>query len=44
MKQVLGMLAVLAILNLTACNTMSGFGHDVSKLGGKIEQKADEHK
>ncbi len=44
MKQVLGALAILAILNLTACNTMSGLGKDVSKLGGKIEQKADEHK
>ena len=44
MKQVLGVLAILAILNLSACNTMSGLGKDVSKLGDKIEQKADEHK
>ena len=44
MKQVLGVLAILAILNLSACNTMSGLGKDVSKLGGNIEQKADENK
>lgn len=44
MKQVLRVFAILAIFNLAACNTMSGFGKDMSKLGGKIEQKADEHK
>jgi predicted small secreted protein len=44
MKKVLGILAVFAALNLTACNTMSGLGKDVSKLGDKIENKADEHK
>ena len=36
---------VLAFAVLAAgCNTMSGLGKDVSKLGDKIEQKADEHK
>ena len=34
---------VLAFAVLAAgCNTMSGLGKDVSKLGDKIEQKADE--
>ena len=28
---------------VTGCNTMEGFGKDVSKLGDKIEQKADQH-
>ena len=44
MKKVLGALAIFAALNLAACNTMSGLGKDVSKLGDKIENKADEHK
>ena len=36
---------VLAFAVLAAgCNTMSGLGKDVSKLGDKIDQKADEHK
>lgn len=33
-----------AVLLLSACNTMEGFGKDVQKVGGKIEQKADEKK
>ena len=36
------LLAFVAVL--AGCNTMEGFGKDVSKLGDKIEQKADEHK
>jgi entericidin A len=27
---------------LTGCNTISGFGRDVEKLGDKIEKKAEE--
>lgn len=43
-KKVLGALVILAVLNMAACNTMSGLGKDLSKLGGKNENKADEHK
>ena len=36
-------LALLLVgLLVVGCNTMEGFGKDVSKLGGKIEQKAEE--
>lgn len=31
-------------VGLTGCNTMEGLGKDISKLGGKIENKADEKK
>lgn len=31
-------------LSLSGCNTMEGLGKDVSKLGDKIEQKAEEKK
>ena len=44
MKNILTILAVFAALNLAACNTMSGLGKDVSKLGDKIENKAEEKK
>lgn len=44
MKNILTILAVFAALNLVACNTMSGLGKDVSKLGDKIENKAEEKK
>ncbi len=36
--------AVLSLVWLAGCNTMEGFGKDVQKVGGKIEQKADEKK
>lgn len=29
---------------LSACNTMEGLGKDLSKLGNKIEKKAEEKK
>ncbi len=32
---------VAAAWLLAACNTMEGFGQDVSKVGNKIEDKAD---
>ena len=38
MKTILIMLA--AVFTLTACQTMEGFGRDVEKVGGKIEEKA----
>ena len=28
---------------LPACNTVEGFGKDLSKLGDKITEKADKH-
>ena len=31
-----------ALLVLGGCQTMEGFGKDVSKVGDKIEKKADE--
>ncbi len=43
-NRVLIMLAVAGLLTLAGCNTMEGFGKDLSKLGDKIEKKADEKK
>lgn len=38
-------LALLAYAMLLAgCNTMEGLGKDISKLGNKIEKKAEEKK
>ncbi len=41
-------LTLLALLTyammLSACNTMEGLGKDLSKLGNKIEKKAEEKK
>ena len=38
MKTLLLMLG--AVFMLGACQTMEGFGRDVEKVGGKIEEKA----
>ncbi len=38
MKTLLLMLAT--VFTLAACQTMEGFGKDVEKVGGKIEEKA----
>lgn len=35
---VLLMLALIASVSLTACNTVQGFGKDVKKVGEKMEQ------
>jgi len=35
---------ILGVLGLAACNTVEGFGKDVSKLGDKIESSAEKHK
>ncbi|KPN73096.1 MULTISPECIES: entericidin A/B family lipoprotein [Neisseria] len=35
--------ALTAMTLLSACNTVSGFGKDVSKAGDKLEQSADRH-
>jgi entericidin A len=39
----LGMIGV-GVIGLSGCNTMQGLGKDVSKLGDKIENKAEEKK
>ena len=36
--------AVLAAMLLAGCNTMQGFGKDVSKVGNKIEGAAKKGK
>ncbi len=43
-KWPLAILLMLAIGNLTACNTMAGVGKDVGKAGDKIEDKAQDCK
>lgn len=40
-KLVLAALAAMTLLS--ACNTVSGFGKDVSKVGSNLEQSADRH-
>ena len=35
---------MMALLGLTACNTVEGFGKDLGKLGDKIEQSAEKRK
>jgi entericidin A len=44
MSRILLFLAVLGFAGLPGCNTMEGFGKDLSKLGDKIEKKAEEKK
>ncbi|MEW6561690.1 MAG: entericidin A/B family lipoprotein [Pseudomonadota bacterium] len=38
MKKILVLVAAMAVL--AGCNTVKGFGQDLSKVGDKIEQKA----
>lgn len=33
---------LLPLVMVTGCNTVEGFGKDLSKVGGSIEKKADE--
>ncbi|PWB53445.1 MAG: hypothetical protein C3F18_07335 [Nitrosomonadales bacterium] len=40
----LGAITAGVVLSMSGCNTMEGLGKDVSKLGDKIEQKAEEKK
>lgn len=37
------LIALAAVTLLSACNTVSGFGKDVSRAGDKLEQSADKH-
>lgn len=42
MKRVLFGLAVVTMLfSISACETMKGFGKDVQKAGGWVQEKAD---
>ena len=34
------LIALLGTIGLTACNTVKGFGQDLQKVGGKMEEKA----
>ncbi|WP_239795952.1 entericidin A/B family lipoprotein [Candidatus Nitrotoga arctica] len=38
------MVLVLSLAMVTGCNTVGGFGKDLSKVGGSIEKTADEVK
>lgn len=44
MKTITTCLALTFLLALSACNTMQGFGEDMSKAGNKIENKAQTSK
>jgi entericidin B len=40
MKFVTIVLSLLAVLTLSACNTMEGIGQDIKKAGGALEDAA----
>lgn len=42
MKTLTTLTILLLAAVLTGCNTVKGFGQDLQKLGGKIDQKAAE--
>jgi len=44
LQKTAALVLTLSLVILAGCNTMAGFGKDVSKVGDKIEQKADQHK
>ena len=44
LKKLTALACAAAVFFLAGCNTMEGLGKDVSKLGNKIEQKAEEKK
>jgi len=44
LKKLFPFILTLSFMGLAGCNTMEGLGKDVSKLGDKIEKKADEKK
>lgn len=37
-------LPLLALLLVSACNTMEGLGQDIQKSGAQLEQSAERHK
>ena len=40
-RRACGLLTIAAFLLLAGCNTVEGFGKDLSILGDKIERKAE---
>ncbi len=44
LRKIVFCLAALMALTVSACNTTSGFGRDVSAAGNKISNEAQEHK
>jgi predicted small secreted protein len=44
MKIRLLVVAAVALFALSACNTVKGFGQDVKKAGGELEEAADRAK
>ena len=42
-RHFLVVLLALSVLSLTACNTVRGFGQDVKKAGGELEDAARKH-
>lgn len=42
LRPALAMLLAAVGLFLTSCSTTKGFGRDLQKVGGKIENKADQ--
>jgi entericidin A len=43
-KKLTALACAAGVFLLAGCNTMEGLGKDVSKLGNKIEKKAEESK
>jgi entericidin A len=43
-KMAMMLMLVLPLVAVTGCNTVGGFGKDLSKVGGSIEKTADEVK
>lgn len=41
MKRIVWVSVLLALVALTGCNTMQGFGRDVEKVGAEIEEAAN---
>ena len=40
MKRLISLLCIVSLLGLAGCNTVSGFGRDVQKVGDKVEGQA----
>jgi predicted small secreted protein len=40
MNVIRALFVLVAVLSLTACNTMHGFGKDLEKVGDQIQEKS----
>ena len=40
MRRLISLLCIVSLLGLAGCNNVSGFGRDVQKVGGKVEDQA----